>query len=722
MLRSPPTGRLAALALLAVTGCVGIYFAARSGGASAAVFAAIALVCALALLARTETSGDAGWELGSVFDAILIALPGALVVFLSFNSGGYFPDTAAIVAVVLVIVLVLRLTLVEDAFTAISRPLALATVALGAFTLWILASSIWSDAPGSALTEYDRAFMYLLVLVVGGSVVRTAERLRWLAGSIAAAALIVAIAALATRLAPDHFHTSIPAIGESNLAYPLTYSNALGILCALGAILALYFATSVYQGRIVRVAGAAALPVFATTVYLTLSRGPVAAGLVGIVAFLVLARPRGTLSALVAAVPPSVIAVAVAYHHPVLTSNNPQSAQAASDGHDVALVLIACVVGAALVRLLLTTVDERIAAFHLPSERRRPVMAAAWGGSVLALVIVALAVHAPSRISDQYDRFVSSGQASPEQRDVRQSVFSTANRGIVDNWQAALDAFRDEPLHGQGAGTYENYWNEHRPANQSSYNVVDAHSLYLEVLGELGIVGLALLVAVILSFLVALLPVGRGGNRSLYAALFSVVLAWAVHAGVDWDWETPAVTLPAFAIGGAALAAHASRVRPSAAPQSSRVSLGVFLLVGALAPALVFTSQRQLNDARDAARTGNCTLALERAADSIGTLGMRSEPYETMALCQQQKGRLGLAIAAMRKAVANDPDNWRYHYQLGVLLGGASQNTRPDLLAAQRLNPHNPDVTALLKEAPEGQAVNWDLELLGPSGATVGQR
>jgi hypothetical protein len=30
--------------------------------------------------------------------------------------------------------------------------------------------------------------------------------------------------------------------------------------------------------------------------------------------------------------------------------------------------------------------------------------------------------------------------------------------------------------------------------------------------------------------------------------------AWAVHAGLDWDWEMPAVTLPALALGAAAIA------------------------------------------------------------------------------------------------------------------------------------------------------------------------
>lgn len=42
----------------------------------------------------------------------------------------------------------------------------------------------------------------------------------------------------------------------------------------------------------------------------------------------------------------------------------------------------------------------------------------------------------------------------------------------------------------------------------------------------------------------------RGPDRSMYAAVFTVMLLWALHTGIDWDWEMPAITLPFFALGG----------------------------------------------------------------------------------------------------------------------------------------------------------------------------
>jgi hypothetical protein len=337
---------------------------------------------------------------------------------------------------------------------------------------------------------------------------------------------------------------------------------------------------------------------------------------------------------------------------------------------------------------------------------------------VVVTVAVALAANVPTRISDQYHRFVETAQAGPGQ-DIRASIFDPSNRGLIDNWSIALRAFRDQPLHGQGAGTYEVYWNTHRPAKQAGYDVTDAHSLYIEVLGELGAVGFVLLITVLVAILVALAPFRRGQRRPLYAALFATALAWAVHAGVDWDWETPAVTAWLFALGGAALAAHESSVAPSAVRPGVRVTLGLLALLATIAPGLVFASQRQLNDGLDALRAGNCSRAVDRATASISTLDIRPEPYEVIALCQAKRGRTGFAIQAMEKAAKRDPDNWRYAFTLGVLQGGAGLDPRPELLRASRLNPQQTKTKELLAAVPKGSAVDWDLSLLPPSATTA---
>jgi hypothetical protein len=434
---------------------------------------------------------------------------------------------------------------------------------------------------------------------------------------------------------------------------------------------------------------------------------------------LVLGRPRGLVTGLVAAAPTSVIAVVSAYRHELLTSQTPTTAAATQQGHRVAAVVIACVAGAALLRVALSPLDERLASYHLPERSRRPVLIGAWAAAVVAVIAIGLAAHAPSRISDQYNRFVETAEASPDQK-VRPNIFDPSNRGLIDNWKVALDGFKDRPLTGQGAGTYEVYWNQHRPAKQASYNVVDGHSLYVEILGEQGIVGLLLLLTFIVTMLVALAPFRRGPNRALYAALFATALAWAAHAGVDWDWEMPAVTAPVIALGGAALATHDRDLMPSWTTAGARVTIGLLLLLAAVTPGLVLASQRQLNDARDALRAGDCRKAVDRASASISTLAVRPEAYEVLGLCQATDGRPGFAVQALRRASKRDPNNWRYHYELGVVQGAAGLDPRAELATAHRLDPTNPELNDLLATIPKGQTVNWDLQLTAPGGASAG--
>jgi hypothetical protein len=87
----------------------------------------------------------------------VFALPALLTLYLGFNGGGFFAGEPARVAVLMAILLVLRLTLAERPFDGLSPLLLVAGGALGLFAIWALVSVAWSDAPGRALVEFDRA-------------------------------------------------------------------------------------------------------------------------------------------------------------------------------------------------------------------------------------------------------------------------------------------------------------------------------------------------------------------------------------------------------------------------------------------------------------------------------------------------------------------------------------------------------------------------------------
>ena len=153
-----------------------------------------------------------------------------------------------------------------------------------------------------------------------------------------------------------------------------------------------------------------------------------------------------------------------------------------------------------------------------------------------------------------YDAFTTTSGETPVNLNERLFTFSGSYRSEL--WHVAWDDYRDNPVLGSGPGTYEQYWNEHRPIQ---HKVRDAHNLYLEVLAELGPVGLLLLLLALGAPLVAG-ALARG--HPLAPLALAAYAAFLVHAAVDWDWEMPGVMVAALVSSAALLAAADRRDAP----------------------------------------------------------------------------------------------------------------------------------------------------------------
>lgn len=642
-------------------------------------------------------------------------LPGALMVYLGFSAGGFFPGATALVALVIALLVVLRAAFAADPMAGVSRPLLVAAVPFAAYSIWVLVSTAWSDAPARGLIEFDRALLYLLALVLFGSLLHTAERLRQMVRGLLFAAVALCVAGLVTRLLPAV--SSVEPSTNGRLDYPLTYEGALGLVAVLGIVFSLHLATSVRQGAAARVLGSLVAPLLATTLLLTLSRTSIVAAVVGVVAFLLVGRPRGALTGLIAVVPPSVVALLVTYgdgslFEPVAAGTDPAGAPG------VALVIALCALAAGLLRLAMLPLDARLAS-RSPSRTGRRIVLAAGGATAAAALIAAIALGAPAAVEQQFQRLIESDAAPAAQaNDVRGRL--TAGGGSVqarlDYWNVALDAFADAPVRGQGAGTFAVVWAQNRPGTEK---VEDAHSLYLETLADLGVVGTLLLLAALGTIFFGFLRGVRGSERSVYAALLAAGLAWAVHAAGDWDWEVPAVTLWLFAAGGAALAARPHEEPALGRPQlPARIAIAAGVLVLALTPALVAHSEYHLGNAEVAATEGDCVEAIDSALASVSALGVRPEPFETLGYCDLRLGAPALAVPAFERAVQRDPDNWRYHYGLAIARAANGADPRSAARDARRLNPRNPQTEELVQLFDTDDPQEWERRALMARPAT----
>lgn len=622
---------------------------------------------------------------GHTAAVLLSLLPGALIVILGFHAGGFFPGAVGATAAGFALLLVGHVTLAERPFVGLSVPYLVATGAFGLFAVWTLASAAWSDSPSRAILEYDRALLYLLPLVVFGAFGRTEGLMRWMVRGLAAGAFLVCACGLITRLLPDIWSTSAE-IANDRLSYPVTYWNALGLLAAMGLVFSFSLTSDARERPVVRTLAAAALPVLAATLLLTFSRGSMAAAAVGLVAVIIVGRPGALLSGLVVAGPAITIAVAAAYGADLLATDRPTTPAAVAQGHDVAVVVAVCAVMAAVARALLVRVDARLLGVRPPSALRRPaVVVGVVVAGLLALGGAAAATGIPERVEDQYDRFVATDSVRPREGDLRTRLANPGNNGRLFQWRVGIDAFRAEPVRGHGAGTYALLWDRHRP---DIYQVEDAHSLYVETLAELGVVGLALLAGALLLMLAVLLARCRGPDRMVYAAPFAAGLAWALHAGVDWDWEMPVVTLWFFAAAGMALASRLPQPpRRGAMPRTARLLVALGILVLAVVPVRILLSQDALEQSRAAFMRGDCRAAVEHALDASAALTVRPEPFVILGYCDVRLGIPRLGVRALEKAISRDPQNWENHYGLAVVRAAAGLDPRGAIRRARQLNP-----------------------------------
>jgi hypothetical protein len=639
----------------------------------------------------------------------LMLLPGALIVFTGFNAGGYFPATPAILAIVLAQILLVRIIQARHPFEGLTLSTLVALGALAAYAAMTLLSTLWSHASGRALIEFDRAWMYLLVLLLLGSVRPSTQNLRWLVRGLLLGASVVCLAGLISRVLPNVWPTA-PDVSNQRLSYPVTYWNTLGLLAALGIVLALHLACTLSERRPVRVLAAAVLPLLAATLFFTFSRGAIAAGTIGLVVYVCCARPRGLLSGVLATVPPTAALIVVAYHANLLDTVDPTTPAAVAQGHHVALVAGLCACACAGLRLGFALVlDPRLLRRSLIPPRLSPrSRRAAIAGILCVGAAAALVLGAPHAVASDWNRFIS-GAPTRGGHDLRQRLTDPSSDGRTELWRVALNGFSAAPLHGYGAGMYQTLWDRNRPRFVYTIN---AHSLYLQALAELGIPGLALLAILLVTVLggLAVRMRTRGPRRSLYGVLLACAVVWAVRAGVDWDWEMPVVTLGFFAAAGLALSPRKRSSGRGWTPGGrGRAALGLLCVAAVVLPVLIVGSQNRLGQAENAlyASTPDCATASTAARASIGWLDVRPEPFEIVGFCDLRGGRPRQAIAEMRDAVRLDPGSWETYYALSIAEAAAGVDPMDAARRALRMDP---------LELLTRQAVNEFRQAAGPRG------
>jgi hypothetical protein len=456
--------------------------------------------------------------------AVLLSGPTVL----AFFTGGYFDPQREWAGLIAWLLVVLALAIAP-------RPLPrlpagrLALAGLGLLAAWTLLSTTWAPIAGSAYHYGEQTTMYAGVLIASTVLLRGRKPLRAVVPALAAGTLTVIGYGLSERLLPGLLHFSHSVSAEGRLEQPLTYWNAMGEVAAIGFVLCVALAGDASRSVRLRAGAAAASAPLGLGLYISFSRGALFACAAGLVALVVLVPRREQLRSLLVCLAAGVLsALASAPFHGVTSLVGTQGKRE-FQGAVVFVLLAAIALGAALAQR--RSAHAPVGELKLP--RRAP-------GIALAVICAGLALAIAVGAKEGSDRPLSAGAS-------RLTSFQS-NRYAY--WDVALRAFGDEPFRGVGAGGWAVYWLRYRKINEFAQ---DAHSLPLQTLAELGLVGFGLLLAF----------VGGVGWAAREARRVAPVVAggpiagcivWLAHSPLDWDWEMPAVTLIALVLAGAVIA------------------------------------------------------------------------------------------------------------------------------------------------------------------------
>ena len=586
----------------------------------------------------------------------LAAVIGTLTGFAVFHGGGSGSSTMFSVGVAVAVIVAVLSVAVCLGWVPVVRPTRAGWCVIGGaalLTLWIGCSLVWSITADVSWDWLNRSLVYLGFLVLGvllGGLDRGRRAVVCVLTVVVAAAVGWALlGVIVPSLAPNGDRIA-------RLSEPVGYWNALALLADMGLVLGLSVAAS--QRAAVRVVGLFLVYGAVVALLLTQSRGGVVVGVVMLAVWLW--RSQTCLAAgleLALAAVPGIAVAGWAFTRHALVSDDVGRGPRVDDGK---LFAVALLLGAAVVLVagLRVPVDRLVA--RDPARVRRVLS----GGIALLIVVgligfVASVGNPVSWAGDQ----VSTGQCSNAHH---LGTFCDNNR--IAWWRDALKIARAHPLAGTGAGTYRiarlRVRTEASPAPEP-------HSLPLQILADLGLIGLALGgVLVVGAVGVGRRALSRAEDDDVDATtlLVIVTLGYGMHALVDYDADFLAVTAPFALVLGALVAAAAAPARPLKRGVSTMVAAVAVCAATVGSLALPELAARAVDRGYTALDAGDLVTAARRARDARLLNPLSPVPIVLQSDIADQADDHAAAAARLREAATLQPENPNGWVALGLYL------------------------------------------------------
>jgi uncharacterized membrane protein YhaH (DUF805 family) len=534
--------------------------------------------------------------------------------------------------------------------------------------LWSLLSTSWAHGVEAAIIYGNRWLAYAALLLLLVVLIRSERRAQVLLVAAGVGVAIVGFSVLGRMLGSQ----AASLFDGGRLNSPLGYVNGEGCVFAMGCWGGLALAER--REPLIAGLGAAGAVAMACLTLLSQSRGAAIASFAALVVVL-LAVPgfRRRVFAL-AAIGVGVLIAA----HSVLKVYSQGGALAASTVHHAAaLILIASVVVGIAWAAGLTLVR----ALNSGSQRSAALGRLATVLSVVLLVspvIAAVVRHSAIEhtVRTQWHAFVHLSDLGSSESSQTRLLSGGGNR--YDYWRVAWHVFLDHPLAGVGAG---NYPASYFLARRTTESIQNPHSIELQTLSELGIIGALLLGVALAGVAVGARRLRSTARRSASARTMMVAatgaaVAWFVDTSGDWMHLLPGVTAIAL-ICIAALIRNGGFDPLASERPAVAAGRGLPRVAGIAAVALVLTltgaglaraglARIYLDDARSEL-AAHAAAAANDAGQALSLDGASLDAYYVKAAAEARRDDAAAARATRLAAAREDPKEFVTWALLGDL-------------------------------------------------------
>jgi hypothetical protein len=403
-------------------------------------------------------------------------------------------------------------------------------------------SMVWTISETETIKEILRSSMYLAIFVMALGALTSWRQVGPLIDFSVLVVASVAGYGLLQKINPIDY--PVQSIDGVRMDSTLGYANTTAVIIGMGVVLALSRMTTL-RNFAFRGLYAALVLSFVVALYLTVSRGGLGSLGIGMILLFVLGSSRLQMLAnlLLVALPGAWLWWRM-QNLPGLLETGIRPQDKLADGTAFRNELILALLVAFALQAGYAVLANRYEL--LPTARRTLGIVA-----VVGLVLVACAgtfvvvgnYGGPGAVVGNADE---SGDMAG-----RLTTLDISSRG--DYWSVGWEAWKEHPLTGTGAGTFQFTWLEDRP---SLKGVKQVHNLYLEQGTETGIFAfLALLgfVAVLLGYTGRAAWRSNGERRLLLSGLVCTLAVYLISSAAEWHWYIPASTMYFFILAGIAM-------------------------------------------------------------------------------------------------------------------------------------------------------------------------